>query len=108
MKVRHGFATIRAVIKYKAEAVLLKAQLSGDFGSFQQQMTEQGLVFGLRFGDARDGFLRDQENVCRCLWCNVMEGDDGVVLIDNPGRDFASDDFLEKSTAHILILREVH
>ncbi len=105
MQVRHRFAGVGAVVEHEAETVLRQAQFPGDFGGFQQQMTEQGLVFRPRFGEARDGFLRDHEDMCRGLRGNVVESDDRVVLIDNPGRDPTSDDFLKEGLAHNFISR---
>ncbi len=100
MQVRHRFASVGAVIKYEAKATLREAQPPGDFGGFHQQMTEQGLVLQPRFGYARNGFLRDQKDVRGRLWGNVVKGDDQVVFIDDPGRNFASDNLLEKGSAH--------
>jgi hypothetical protein len=108
MYVRHRFAGVGAVVEYEPEAVLRQAQLPRNFGGFQQQMTEQGLVFRTRFGNTRDGLLRDQKDVRRRLRGDVMEGDDRVVLINNPGRNFTRDDFLEQGLAHNVISREGH
>lgn len=105
MQVRHRFAAVGAVVEDEPETVLRQAQFPGDFGGFQQQMAEQGLVFRSRFGEAREGFLRDHEDVRRCLRGNVVEGDDRVVLIDNPGRNLTSDDFLKEGLAHNFIFR---
>ena len=105
MQVRHRFAGVRAVIDYEAEAILRQAQFPGNFGGFQQQMTELGLVFGLCFGDPRNGFLRDQEDMRGRLRGDVVESDDQVVLINNPGRDFTGDDFLKQGLAHKLVSR---
>ena len=108
MQVWHRFTAVGAVIEYEAEAIIRQAQFPGDNGGFQEQMAEQGLVFQRRFGDARDGFLRDQEDVGWRLRGDVVEADDQVVLIDNPGRDFTRDDFFEKGLAHNCIFREAH
>jgi len=100
MQVRHRFAGVPAIVEYEAETIVRQAQFPGNFGGFQQQMTKLGLVFGLRFGNARDGFLRDQEDMRGRLRGDVVEGNDQVVLINNPGRDFTSDDFLEQGLTH--------
>lgn len=106
MQVRHRFAGVPAIVEHEAETILCQAQFPGNFGGLQQQVTEQGLVFRPHFGNARNGFLRDQEDMRGRLRGDVVEGDDQVVLIDNPGRDFTSNNFLEQGLAHKFVLRE--
>lgn len=105
MQMGHCFAGVTAIVEYEAEAVLRQVQLPSNFGGFQQQMTEQGLVLRPRFRDPRDGLLWDQKDVRGRLRGDVVEGDDQVVLIDDPGRDFTSDDFLKQGFAHKLVSR---
>ena len=95
MQMRHRFAGVATVVENEAEAILRQAQHPGNFGGFQQQMAEQGLIFGLGFGHARNRLLWDQEDMRRRLWGDIVKGDDEVVLIDNPGWDFPGDNFFE-------------
>ena len=54
------------------------------------------MVFGLGFGDSSDGFLGNHQHVRGRLRVDVVEGKDEVVFVDDVGRDFAGDDFLEE------------
>ncbi len=57
------------------------------------------MILRLRFGNARDGFLRDDENVLGRLRVDVIEGENKVVLVNDLCRNFASNDFLEERHA---------
>ena len=102
MQVRHGLAGIRAVVEHEAKTILLEAKLLRDRGGFEHQMAEHLVILRRRFGDARDGFLRNQQNVRRRLWVDVAKGDDEVVFINDLRRDFARDDFFKQGLVHTL------
>ena len=105
MQVGDGFAGIGAIIEDEAESVF-EAELFGDFGGFEEQMSEDGVVGGLGFSDARDGLLRHDEDVDRRLWFDVMEGNDPVILVNNGGRNFARYDFFKQRFAHVQLKAE--
>ena len=46
-------------------------------------MAKHLMIFRLGFGNARDGFLRDNENVDGCLRVNVIESDNKVILVND-------------------------
>ena len=58
------------------------------------------MVGGLSFGDARDGFLRDDQDMSGGLGFDVAEGDDFVVFVEDGGRDFSGNDLLKQCFAH--------
>jgi len=100
MQVRHGLPRVRAIVEDQPIAVSLEAEFLGDFGGLEQKVAEDLVIRGSGFGDARDRFLRNDQHVRRCLRFDIAESDDQIVLIDNRGRDFPGDDFLEQSFAH--------
>ncbi len=67
-------------------------------------MAESLMVGGGRFGDARDGFLGDDQDVRGGLRCDVLEREHEVVFIYDLGWDFARDDFFKKGFAHGEVL----
>jgi len=102
MQMRHGFAGVRAVVEHEAEAAALQTQFLRHLARFQQQMTERGLVFHGGFGKARDGLLRNEEDMGGRLRVDVPERDDQVIFIDDLRWNLACDDFLEEGLAHGL------
>ena len=60
------------------------------------------MVFQFRFGDARNGFLRNDQHMCRRLRFDIAKGKYHVVFIDNGSRDFTRNDFLKQRLAHDL------
>ena len=100
MQVGHSFAGVGSVVEHKSEAILIEAKLFGDLGGLEQQMSENLVVGGLSFGDARDGLFRDDQDVSGGLGFDVPEGDDFVVFVENGGRNFAGDDLLKQCFAH--------
>ena len=56
---RHRFAGIRAIIDDQSVAAFLDPQLVGQFGGFQQQMSQNLVVLRFGLGDSGDRTLRD-------------------------------------------------
>jgi hypothetical protein len=104
MQVRHGFTAVVTIVNHEPVAGFFQAQFFRHFGGFKQQVAEQVLVVGLGFGDARDQFFGDNQNVRRRLRADVAEGEDGIVFVNDVRRDFARDDFFKKSFQSIFIL----
>ncbi len=57
------------------------------------------MILRLRLGNARDGFLRDDENMRGRVRIDVIEGQYEVILVNDVCGDFASNDFLEERHA---------
>ena len=100
MQVRHGLAAVRAVVDDEAVARFVQAEFRGDLGGFQQQVAEKFLVIRRCLGDAWDGLLGNDDDVCGRLRLDVAEGEDGVVFKNNGGGDFARGDFFKQGFAH--------
>ena len=100
MQMGHGFAGIGSVVEDEPEAALCQAKLPGDFGGFQHEMTEQGVIFRFGFGDAGDGPFGDDQHVLGGLRLDILKGDDLVVFVNDRSRDFAGDDLFKQGFAH--------
>ncbi len=95
MEVRNGFAGLFAMVDDNAEAVAT-AGLAGNFAGGEQQVAEQRFVFGGSFPDARDRFLRNDQEVNGSLRIDVFNGGATIVFVDdlsgnlpldNPGKE---------------------
>lgn len=82
---------------YHQSIPLLQVLQFRDFGSSDQQFPQNGLVLllGLRNPGEAVLVLGNDEDVCRCNWCDVPEGEDEVVLVDHFARNLLSDEFVE-------------
>lgn len=105
MKVGDGFAGVTTVVDHDAKAVG-EVEFSGDDAGDDEEMAEEGLVSGGRFAHARYQFFGDDQKVSRRLRLDVVEDDAMLVLVLDPGGNFAIDDFLEDGFGHGLFLQE--
>ncbi len=99
VEVGNGFAAVRTVIDDEAVAGGGDIFAAGDFGSREEQVAKEVLIIGLCASDARDEFFGNEENVDGRLRRDVAEGQAQVVLKNDIGGDFASDDFFEEGHA---------
>ena len=95
MQMRNGFPAVRPVVYYQTIAGFGKAEFFGDFGCFEKQMAEQFVIVGRSFGDSRDVFLRNNQDMDGRFGVDVAEGEHKVVFVNDVGGDFAVDDLLE-------------
>ena len=101
MEMRHRFASIATVVDHDAISVFLQSSLISNQGRFEQQMTQQGMVLGLGFRKAGDGFLRDNQEVRRRLRSDIAKCQHQIVFIKNLRRDLPGNNFLEKSHSDV-------
>ena len=87
VQVRHGFAAVRAVVDDEPVAAFFQADDIRDLGGLEQQMAEQFPVAGGCLSHARDHFFGDDQNVRWRLGIDVVEGEHGIVFIDNRRRE---------------------
>ena len=59
-------------------------------------MPEKILIRVRRLGDAWDGLLGDHQHMHGCLWVDILEGKDAVILVHNVRGNLARDDFFEQ------------
>src|SRR6266498_2119922 len=63
-------------------------------------MPQNFMVFRFRFGNARNGFLRNNQNVNRRLRFDVVKGENEVIFVNDLRRNFPGCNFFKKSFAH--------
>ncbi|MNH24130.1 hypothetical protein D3C79_840480 [compost metagenome] len=73
------------------------AQLFGQTLGGEQDMSCQPLVLFGQVIEGADRLFRDDQKMHRCLWGDIVEGQNLVVLVDDLGRDFPVDDLGEQS-----------
>ena len=100
MKMRNRFPGVRAIVENESKPCLIEAELPGDLAGFEQQMTENLVVFRLCLRDAWNGLLGHQQNVRGGLGLDVPKGEHLVVLKNDGGGNFPRDNFLKQGLAH--------
>lgn len=99
MKVRHGFATVRAVVDHDT-VTGIETELFGQSLRRQQEVAKKRLVTGGSFGKADNGLFGNNEQMHRRLRLNVVDGDAVLVLVGDLGGYLAVDDLLKNSLGH--------
>jgi hypothetical protein len=69
--------------------------LARDVGRCVKKTAKQGFVSGFSMGQRREMLLRDDQNVRRRLWVDVVEGEDLIVFPNLLRRNRAGSDFAE-------------
>ncbi len=99
MQVRDRLARVRAVVDHEAEAVGELEFFCDQLGDVDE-VAEDVFVVRSRLGHARNGPLRNDEQMNRRLRLDVVEDDAVFILVLDFRGDFAVDDFLEKGLGH--------
>jgi len=73
MQVRHSFTGVRPIIEHQTKTRFGQAQFIGNFGRLEQEMSQDLLVFGFGFVDARNEFFGDDQDMRRRLWFNIVK-----------------------------------
>jgi len=71
MQVWDGLTGVGAVVEDEAIPTSRKAKFLRDCCGLEQQVTERGVIFGLRLGDSRDGFLGNEQDMGRRLRIDI-------------------------------------
>ena len=66
----------------------MRPKLLRYFRGFDQQMPQHLVIIRMRFGDARNRLLGNDQDVNRRLRFDVVKGDDLFVFINNIRREF--------------------
>ena len=99
MKVGNGFTTILSIVDDDAKAIF-KVQVSCNLPGLEKKMTECCLIFSGGFPNTWNGFAWNDEQVSRCLWVDVAEGDAKVVLVLDLAGNLTGHDFLKECFSH--------
>ena len=100
VKVRDGFAAIRAVINDEAVAGFIELALASDPLGGYEKMSEEGMILGGDGTMAGVMFFWNDKNVDGCLGGEITEGEDVFILVENIGGEFAVDDAFEDGFGH--------
>lgn len=96
MQVGHAFSAVAPVVDHKPEAAFGNPGLTGHFRRFRKQVPKKGRVPVRGFGDARDRFFGNQQDVNGCLGLDVSKRQHEVVFVDNVGGYLPGDDAFEE------------
>lgn len=99
MEMRHGFASMRAIVDDKPEAGIGDILTASDICCSKQQMPEKALLVCLCRRNARNRIFGNHKNVHRRLRCDVAKGKALLILKNDVGRNFTGDDFLKNCHA---------
>ena len=81
VQVRHGFAAVRAVVDDEPVATFFQTNFVRHFGGLEQKMSEQLLVGGRGFGDARHDLFWKNQNKNGRFFRISGHSTSGVLLI---------------------------
>lgn len=99
MKMRNGFASERAIVDHDAET-FGKVEFLRHRTCREKEMSKDGFIARGSLRQTRDQLFRHDQQVHGRLRLDVMKDDTLVVLVFDPGGDFAIDDFLENGFGH--------
>jgi hypothetical protein len=88
-------------IEDRAIAAIGKPVVFRDGGRATDHFPDQPIVGVPQIVQRRDVPSRDDEDVHRRLWVDVLEGDEMLVLMDDRCRDFPFDDLAEQAISHV-------
>lgn len=97
MKVGHCLTPVLSVVYDETEPPVGRAnpKVPGDVSRRQKKVPEGFLVGLVSFANAGNDFLRNDQDVGRGLGIDILEGDADFIFVNDVGRDFPGDDFLE-------------
>ena len=99
MEVRNGFTAVGAVVDDETKAAG-EVEFPGENAGGEKEVAEERLVGGDGFANARNGLLRDDQQVNGSLGLDVVQDEAEVVLVFDLGGNFAVDDALEEGLRH--------
>ena len=100
VKMRHALAAIRTIIDDEPKARVVETFLPGQSLRDVDQVAQKRFVGGRRGCHARDFSFRDDQDVDRRLWRDIVKSQTEVVFVGDAGRDFTGDD-LGENRAHV-------
>lgn len=99
VKVRNGFAGMRAVVDHQPEPVL-EVELLCELACGHEEVPEHLGVCSRSLADARNHLLRNDQQMDGCLGLDVMQDDAALILVFDLRGDLPVDDFLKDRFGH--------
>lgn len=97
MEMGDSFASVLTIVDDHPETLFLVTLLTGNLSDLEHQVAQEFLITGFGKRDPGDGFLGNEKEVDRSLRCNVAEAETEIIFVNDIGRNFPGDDFLEES-----------
>lgn len=98
--VKNTLTGTSAAVYHDAKPIVCDAVVPRQLGSYADDFTGERIITGLKIEKCRDMFTRDNENMNRRSWPDVLESHDRVVLINNLSFGLAIDDVAKKAVPH--------
>ena len=94
MQVRHALASVRTIVNDHA-ITAGEVQFAGNLARRQEQVAQNCLIYFRRISQERNDYLRDDQDMNRCLWINIVKSK-GLVVFPHYFRwDFTRDDLFK-------------
>ena len=100
MEMGNGFPRVGTIVDDQAVASAVQTQQAGDFGGLEEEVAEHRLIGGACLAHAHNRLLRHDQYVRGRLRLEVVESEDKVILVHDPGRQLAGNEFLKESHAN--------
>jgi hypothetical protein len=94
---KHRLSGISIGVSHDPETAFVIAPLPGKFRGNPVEMSDQEVVFRLQIEGIGNMLSRDQQQMKRRYWIEVLYGHQLIILIDHFGRDFTGDYPAEKT-----------
>lgn len=98
--VKNTLTGTSAAVYHDAKPIVCDAVVPRQLGSYAEDFTGERIITGFEIEKCRDMFTRDNENMNRRSWPDVLESHDRVVLINNLSFGLAIDDVAKKAVPH--------
>lgn len=91
---------IPALIHNHAETTIFEAEVTGNLDRHHEEVPGKRRVRFIKFRDPTDVANRDNEDVRRCLWGEIVKRNGGVVPVNDFCRDLTSCDSAKNAFGH--------
>ena len=92
MDVKDGLTGAGEAVRHQPKPAALQPEFAGNLDGAKLKRSQKFRVVCRRFEQCREVPARNDQYMNRGLGLEVMEGDDGIVLVDFPGRDVSRPD----------------
>lgn len=103
VKVKNRLAAIGIRINNNTIPIFRKTPVASNTPCRKQQMAQCSLVSGTGFIERIDMFARNDKNMRRCLWDQIVKGYASIILVDTLGRYPTVGNFTKNAVFHAHI-----